>query len=165
MGFFSSIRDVFVDSVSAVGSAFGIEELDINQQIEDAENEARQQIKEERELLHAQLNSANAKERIAAEEKLTALESDNKKQMRKLQRDAIATNREMDAKFKAKQASLTSQEKPTEVQFDRKGMLDLRRRAINRPTIGPRPGQGEVMPRPTTTSGSRSGQSGTRRPS
>ena len=164
MGFFSDLGDFFTDTVSAVGSALGIEELDFRGQYEDAVREGEQQIKEERERLQAQLNSASSKERIAAEKELAALEAANKTRIGQLQREAIESNRKMDAEFKAKQESLTTQKKPTKPEFDRNKMLGLRRRAIATPTIGPRPGQSVVMPRPTTTSGPRSGQSGGRRP-
>ena len=166
MGWFSDlvddVKDVFRDTVSSVGSTLGIRELDFNQQIEDAENEGRQRIKEERERLQAQLNSASAKERIAAEKELAAIEESHKKEMVQLQRDAIKASRESDADFEAKQASL--KETPTKPEFDRKKILGLRNRAIRTPTVGPRPGQGTVIPRPTSTSGPRSGQAGVRRP-
>lgn len=152
----------FRDLVSGVGEVFGIDELNINQQIEDAENEARQRMEEERERLQAQLNSASAKERIAAEKELAEIEESHKKEMVQLQREAIKASRESDADFEAKQASL--KETPTKPEFDRKKILGLRNRAIRTPTVGPRPGQGTVIPRPTSTSGPRSGQAGVRRP-
>ena len=170
MGFFGdlvdSVKDVFRDTVSSVGSTLGIHELDFNQQIEDAENEGRQRIKEERERLQAQLNSASAKERIAAEKHLAAIEESHKQEMVQLQREAIKASRESDADFEAKQASLLTAAKktPTKPKFDRKKMLGLRDRAIRTPSVGPRPGQGAVIPRPTSTSGPRSGQAGARRP-
>ena len=170
MGFFGdlvdSVKDVFRDTVSSVGSTLGIHELDFNQQIEDAENEGRQRIKEERERLQAQLNSASAKERIAAEKHLAAIEESHKQEMVQLQREAIKASRESDADFEAKQASLLTAAKktPTKPKFDRKKMLGLRDRAIRTPIVSPRPGQGVVIPRPTSTSGPRSGQAGARRP-
>jgi len=162
MGFFDDLGDLFTDTVSAVGSALGIRELDFNQQIEDAENEARQRMEEERERLQAQLNSASAEERIAAEKELAEIEESHKKEIVQLQREAIKASRESDADFEAKQASL--KETPTKPEFDRKKILGLRNRAIRTPTVGPRPGQGTVIPRPTSTSGPRSGQAGARRP-
>jgi len=156
------IDDIF----SGVGEIFGIDELNINQQIEDAENEARQRMEEKRERLQAQLNSASAKERIAAEKELAAIEKSHKQEMVQLQREAIKASRESDADFEAKQASLLTAAKktPTKPEFDRKKILGLRNRAIRTPTVGPRPGQGTVIPRPTSTSGPRSGQAGARRP-
>ena len=150
------------DLVSGVGEVLGINELNINQQIEDAENEARQRMEEERERLQAQLNSASAEERIAAEKELAEIEESHKKEIVQLQREAIKASRESDADFEAKQASL--KETPTKPEFDRKKILGLRNRAIRTPTVGPRPGQGTVIPRPTSTSGPRSGQAGGRRP-
>ena len=152
------IDDIF----SGVGEIFGIDELNINQQIEDAENEARQRMEEERERLQAQLNSASAEERIAAEKELAEIEESHKKEIVQLQREAIKASRESDADFEAKQASL--KETPTKPEFNRKKMLGLRDRAIRTPSVGPRPGQGAVIPRPTSTSGPRSGQAGARRP-
>ena len=154
------------DLVSGVGEVLGIDELNINQQIEDAENEAIQRMEEERDRLQAQLNSASAKERIAAEKELAAIEESHKKEMVQLQRDAIKASRESDADFEAKQASLLTAAKKTltKPEFDRKKILGLRNRAIRTPTVGPRPGQGAVIPRPTSTSGPRSGQAGARRP-
>jgi len=166
MGFINDlvdgVRNVVRDTVSAVGSTLGIHDLDFNQQIEDAENEARQRMEEERERLQAQLNSTSAKERIAAEKELAKIEESHKKEMVHLQRDAIKASRESDADFEAKQASL--KETPTKPEFNRKKMLGLRDRAIRTPSVGPRPGQGAVIPRPTSTSGPRSGQAGVRRP-
>ena len=150
------------DLVSGVGEVLGIDELNINQQEEDARNEAIQRMEEERDRLQAQLNSASAEERIAAEKELAKIEESHKKEMVKLQRDAIKASRESDADFEAKQASL--KETPTKPEFDRKKILGLRNRAIRTPTVGPRPGQDTVLPRPTSTSGLRSGQAGGRRP-
>jgi len=150
------------DLVSGVGEVLGIDELNINQQEEDARNEAIQRMEEERDRLQAQLNSASAEERIAAEKELAKIEESHKKEMVKLQRDAIKASRESDADFEAKQASL--KKTPTKPEFDRKKILGLRNRAIRTPTVGPRPGQGTVLPRPTPTSGLRSGQAGGRRP-
>ena len=154
------------DLVSGVGEVLGIDELNINQQEEDARNEAIQRMEEERDRLQAQLNSASAEERIAAEKELAKIEESHKKEMVKLQRDAIKASRESDADFEAKQASLLTAAKktPTKPKFDRKKILGLRNRAIRTPTVGPRPGQGAVIPRPTSTSGPRSGQAGARRP-
>jgi len=154
------------DLVSGVGEVLGIDELNINQQEEDARNEAIQRMEEERDRLQAQLNSASAEERIAAEKELAKIEESHKKEMVKLQRDAIKASRESDADFEAKQASLLTAAKktPTKPEFDRKKILGLRNRAIRTPTVGPRPGQGTVIPRPTSTSGPRSGQAGGRRP-
>jgi hypothetical protein len=156
----------FTDLVSSVGEFFGIDEININKQIDEAIKEGEQQIKEERERLQAQLNSASSKERIAAEKEIASLEAANKTRIGQLKRDAIESNRKMDAEFKTKKESLDTlaQRKPTKPEFDRNKMLGLRDRAIRTPTVGPRPGQGSVMPRPTTTSGPRSGQAGGRRP-
>jgi len=162
MGFINDLVDGVRDIVSSVGSALGIDELDFRGQEEEAYRKAERQIKKERERLQAQLNSASAKERIAAEKELAAIEESHKKEMVQLQRDAIKASRESDADFEAKQASL--KKTPTKPEFDRKKILGLRNRAIRTPTVGPRPGQGAVIPRPTSTSGPRSGQAGARRP-
>ena len=162
MGFINDLVDGVRDIVSSVGSALGIDELDFRGQEEEAYRKAERQIKKERERLQAQLNSASAKERIAAEKELAKLEESHKQKMVQLQRGAIKASRESDADFEAKQASL--KETPTKPEFDRKKILGLRNRAIRTPTVGPRPGQGTVIPRPTSTSGPRSGQAGGRRP-
>jgi len=166
MGFINDLVDGVRDIVSSVGSALGIDELDFRGQEEEAYRKAERQIKKERERLQAQLNSASAKERIAAEKELAAIEESHKKEMVQLQRDAIKASRESDADFEAKQASLLTAAKktPTKPEFDRKKILGLRDRAIRTPSVGPRPGQGAVIPRPTSTSGPRSGQAGARRP-
>ena len=155
---------LFSDVISWVGEVTGIDEINFNQQYEDAVKEAERQIKKEKERLQAQLNSASAKERIAAEKELASLEAVNKTRIGQLRREASMSNRKMDAEFEAKRESLDDQEKPTKLEFDRNKMLGLRDRAIRTPTVGPRPGQGAVMPRPTTTSGPRSGQAVGRRP-
>ncbi len=92
------------------------------------------------------------------------MEEDNKNQIGKMQRDYLEANRQMDAELKAKKESLDTQEKPKGVEFDREKMLRLRRKAIATPTIGPRPGQGTVIPRPTAPPVPRSGQGGNTRP-
>ena len=166
MGFINDLVDGVRDIVSSVGSALGIDELDFRGQEEEAYRKAERQIKKERERLQAQLNSASAKERIAAEKELAAIEESHKKEMVQLQRDAIKASRESDADFEAKQASLLTAAKktPTKPEFNRKKMLGLRDRAIRTPIVSPRPGQDVVIPRPTSTSGPRSGQAGARRP-
>ena len=166
MGLIDDLGGLFTDAVSAIGSALGIDELDFRGQKEEAYREAERQIKEERARLQAQLSSASAKERIAAEKELAAIEESHKKETVKLRRDAIKASRESDADFEAKQASLLTAAKKTltKPEFDRKKILGLRNRAIRTPTVGPRPGQGAVIPRPTSTSGPRSGQAGARRP-
>jgi hypothetical protein len=158
MGFFS-------DVVSWVGETFGIKELDWEGQKEEAIELAKEETEKERQRLTAQLQSASAKERIEAEKQLNTLDEKHKKKI-----SAMATKQnwetlKFEAEFEEKQKTLASQAKVGDKDkvFDRKKMLGIRDRAIRMPTVGPRPGQGTVIPRPSSTS-PRSGQDMGRRP-
>jgi len=162
MGFFS-------DVVSWVGETFGIKELDWEGQKEEAIELAKEEYQKERARLTADLQSASSKARIRAERDLAILDKAHNKKLRTMVTERDLKTSQMDAEFKAKQkdlasqADLASQTKVGDKDFDRKKMLGLRDRAIRMPTVGPRPGQGTVIPRPSSTS-PRSGQDMGRRP-
>jgi hypothetical protein len=159
------ITGAATDVLSVFGDVTGIDELNINQQIKEAEELGRKEAIKERERLIAQLDSSSAKERIEAKKKLDVLDEAHKKKLSSMRTKENWETRKFEADLEEKQKTLASQEKVVDKDkvFDRKKMLGIRDRAIRTPTIGPRPGQGTVIPRPTVTP-PRSGQDIGRRP-
>ena len=162
--FFDDITfGIFGDTQDFVADLLGVGELaspDTQRAL--AEKEIQERLEEERERLQAQLNSASAKERIEAEKELELIETTHKRKMKKLRREAQIVSDKMDKTLKNKLAT-QEEDTPTKPKFDLKKVLRLRNRVIKNPIIGPRPGQGTVIPRPTPTS-LRSGQNRDKRP-
>ena len=116
-----------VDDV--LGTEFGPEEQEI-----DMRNEFKAQQAKLKAELSAQLNSADAKERLKAEARMKELQSANSKEIASMKRDAMRIKNKQDAKHEASLTSLETKETP---KFDKKKFIADRKRAIARGPIQP----------------------------
>ena len=123
------IEDVLGDTLDVVddvlGTEFGPEEQEID---------IRNQLKAEQEKLKAQLNSADAQERLAAEARMKELQSSSDKEIASIRRQAMRSKNKQDQKHATAMANLETKETP---KFDKKKFIADRKRAIARGPIQP----------------------------
>tara|TARA_Y100000034_G_C6899805_1_gene415725 strand:- start:2897 stop:3430 length:534 start_codon:yes stop_codon:yes gene_type:complete len=131
--FFDDITfGVFGDTQDFVADILGIEELaSPDTQRSEAEKEIRKRLKEEQARLKDALNSANAKERLAAEKQMELLTAESNKEISRIKAAGLKERQEGEAEHAQKMQDIQIKddvkEKPTT--FDREKYLKSRRRA------------------------------------